>query len=95
MSASDHLSPQQFYHGTDADLSTGAVLRPASELYPGEKPTHHLWDRVSVTTDPEEATNYGSRVYKVDVHDSPVLDPEYARSKIGFHVSRATIRGEY
>lgn len=94
MSAVEHLG-KQWYHGTDADLSPGDRLRPASEIYPGERPSHSLWDRVSITSDPDEAQNYGRRVYRVHPEGSPDLDPEYAKTRTGWHVTGARVLGEH
>lgn len=53
MSAEDHLSPQQFYHGTNADLKPGEDM-----VVPGRKHTYF-------TTDKDTAAHIGRYVLTV------------------------------
>jgi len=65
MPADEHLGPQ-FFHGTDAELEPGAVLRPGKEVGKNnwgneEASGHHVW----MLTDPDYASAYGRHVYEV------------------------------
>jgi Rifampin ADP-ribosyl transferase len=60
MAASDHLSPQQFYHGSPHSFSVGDLVEPGKksqwrESVPG---------KVYFTDDPQEALSYGSNPVK-------------------------------
>ena len=83
MSASDHLNPVQFYHGTDARLSRGDLLVPqvanesdysSTPVHPGQQPVSVYGEEKEfehphtyVTTRVATAARYGSRVYKVEI----------------------------
>jgi hypothetical protein len=54
MTASDHLQPGQFFHGTASELRPGDMLDPSQEL--GAKRGQ---GRVYATTDRQAALNYG------------------------------------
>lgn len=56
MAAQDNLNPQQFYHGTTADLEPGALISP------GGTPNHARSDpgAVYMTEHPEHAQNWAA-----------------------------------
>jgi hypothetical protein len=48
MAATDHLSPEQFFHGTVAELRPGSYIRPAAEIggrtnFPGYDSAGHAY----------------------------------------------------
>lgn len=55
MAASDHLQPQQFYHGSPSDLSSGEVLTPERAR------NSHVYYTDSI----DVASRYGTSVYTV------------------------------
>lgn len=79
----------EFYHGTNRELVPGDHVLPWRRLkdmglVEGEAPhggSHLAWAH----TDPEEASAYGSNVYKVS-GSGDVLDDGRVRSKEGFRV---------
>jgi hypothetical protein len=79
VSALDHLSEPQFYHGTHREFAPGDTLTPPSVgghkmAHPERSSGHHVY----ISTDPKEAHSYASlaamrhggkaRVYQVDPH---------------------------
>jgi len=85
MSAQDNLSPQQFYHGTQACLSPGDVIQPASVLgkdvnFPGLSSPEHAY----VATDRRDARWYGrhggsypdANVYSVEPINPNDVEPD-------------------
>ena len=90
MSASDHLSPQQFFHGSHKKFKPGDVLLPPSRT--GEEARSHPdidpsefnnREHVYMTDSPESAASYasdkgGTHVYEVEPHKDVHEDPESA-----------------
>lgn len=85
MAAKDNLSGQQFYHGTNADLKGGDVLKTGMPARHGEDN-----DKVWVADNAWEASKYGHRTYQVQPHSAPKK-----RGKAHeFHVEGATVLGD-
>jgi rifampin ADP-ribosylating transferase len=55
MSASDHLSPQQFYHGTPQRFQPGDVIAPGHEPHSGIRTEH-----VFLSTSKRNAKGWGA-----------------------------------
>ena len=69
MAASDHLQPQQFYHGTDAELQPGDMITsPSSRRVAGRHATRR-GDFSFFTTDALNARTYAPRTFGYD--DAP------------------------
>lgn len=54
MTASDHLQPRQFYHGSGADIPAGEDVEPRGYL--------KGWEFAHFTSDKKEARDYATRV---------------------------------
>lgn len=94
MTASDHLSGQQFFHGSDHPFETGDVVTsPKSRNAEGNFGTAEP-DRVYLSNSRSYAKGFGQHVYRVEPHDEPV-DTGYVGGRNGntkvFHASAATV----
>jgi hypothetical protein len=100
MSAIDNLSPPQFYHGTNAELSPGDVVSPGHKATFGKEPMTHVY----ATTHLEAAKAYGmsrkrlhggeSHVYSVSAEGAEP-DPEGKSAGKGAHrATSLTVLGE-
>ena len=64
MSASDHVSNKQFYHGTNAELEEGALITPKHSKIQALTLPEHLHTTYA-TDNPKHATYFGKNVYEV------------------------------
>jgi hypothetical protein len=70
MVATDSLSPQQFFHGTDAEFKVGDMVEPRKPRVGG---TRYAYTYLS--KDPGRSATYGPRVYEVAPTDEVRRDP--------------------
>jgi hypothetical protein len=74
MSASDHLNPQQFFHGSDHVFGTGDTIDPSRAL-PYVQQSHG--DAYAfATTDRDTASRFGRHVYPVAPQGTMETDPQ-------------------
>lgn len=68
MTATDHLSPQQFFHGTSHEFAPGDMVQNSR-------------GSVYAANDIGEAAMYGHKVYQVEPTGPMQPDPEYVTGK--------------
>lgn len=75
MSAGDHVSPQQFYHSTDAGLKPGDVIEPGHKIENPNRPSsddfkeyghHNFTWMTTVKPHPNVNGGYGRNHYEVE-----------------------------
>jgi hypothetical protein len=90
MSAGDHLSEQQFFHGTAADVHPGDVIHPGSELgitnYPQLQ--HYKYRNTQVWTTPKESAAWH---YAQHAEDRSFDEDSYGHKGLGGEVGRAKV----
>lgn len=79
MSADDHLSGPQFFHGTKHEFSPGDMVDPGHPPTKGAGRADRS-DHVYAATDPEIASRYGRHTYQVEPTGDVELDPELIAS---------------
>lgn len=88
VSASDHLNPQQFFHGSSQEFEPGDLVRPqrdtgapnwAEQLgHTGPLGPHYTGEHVHHADTPYEARVFGRHVYQVEPLSVVEPDPESA-----------------
>ena len=78
MSAGDHLG-QQFFHGSDHEFQVGDTVNTKD---------HFAW----ASTQPEVASHYGKKVYKVEPLNGDIERQPGAHKSFGIHTSRTGFR---
>jgi hypothetical protein len=83
MTASDHLSPGQFFHGTHAELNSGDLIEPGKhpKSYQPYKDAPDLQSRDHVYFSNRRqylAEYYGPNLYQVEPTGPHTRDPEYS-----------------
>jgi hypothetical protein len=86
MAASDHLSPAQFFHGSDHVFKPGDHIMPATELAKGGDPYDHMQnsghgagdpDATYFTSNLKDAQHFGMHVYPVKPLGPHEEDPDW------------------
>lgn len=75
MAASDHLSPGQFYHGSNHEFAPDDLVEPGHSPNIGAGRADRS-DHVYVASTPEHASAYGKHTYRVEPTGSVDIDPE-------------------
>lgn len=94
MAAEDHLSDQQFFHGTDASLKEGDLIHPGhlpeDEGWSADYPEENHRDFAWAAEDSHVAHGFGRHVYEVEPTGLMNKYKDYDDS--GYHVSLAPLR---
>lgn len=90
MSAQDNLSPQQFFHGTPADLKPGDRVVPGDAIGTKHMGSDSDSSRVWISTNAYRAGAYGHRIYEV----SPDGTPKSPHGNDEHYVSGAVVKRE-
>jgi hypothetical protein len=80
MSASDHLSPGQFFHASNAEFEPGDMVEPGH-------PARHVY----AGTDASKVGFFGRNTYQVEPTGQMEADPEDVWS-MGFYRSKQPLR---
>jgi hypothetical protein len=91
MSASDHLSPGQFFHASNAEFEPGDMVEPghpARHVYThGQASGQHVY----AGTDASKVGFFGRNTYQVEPTGQMEADPEDVWS-MGFYRSKQPLR---